>query len=812
VTHLENVFLERYFLEPGGRGPVASVYVADEDLMEIMNVDTVEKADSAFTRYLPRAEQFRDIITGKQTVILGNRLRYVGMLMFLCWIQTSATREPKERSIHQMLTRRFNVSFAGFSFFALNDMWRHLQSVLKRSHGVDLVLQMPKTGDIWVGCTRRISFPTWRDLEVLRSILHQVRPEFVLDPSAVARVKETASAFAAEERTSLDFNYRTFAHALRKGGREYRDTAFWHAWYNVVSKEQSFEHLEISEGDFGEYEMARVSPVGTKRMVTSPDAAAEFLTRGIREAIRKGVVILEAGKDGTLRAVVKGNPRFLLIHTSKLPLNGVRSHFAIDSRWSIASLADAKDAAVNQKPAPQEFGWHDGIRIGTSYLGRAPLTPLVSVPAGRDDPIVAVDGKRLAMEPTKEGYRLPNGVYSGRAEARHGVHSNAVHLIPRAVEFGEQALRFFDGYAHISDDLENFDTAPGCSAPIAEHDGPRQAACASIVTIGEALYARSARGLGFTEAFGIIRRGLPDEGGPHAWEVFRAFTDAGWFDSVINRSFPSRSLVQRRLSYTELADRRILVTGPLTLAVLERLRIAAEAAGVMVDVRDGISEWSLPRLIARTASDSARKDFIVRAKLAAVPPAAPATHIRGDQSGFHGYHVAKKLDMKKGYFEVHAGRTPADGVYRLERTEGRSPPIYVSSVPGLPDESFTSTPLAILADLCRRGRTPFVFDGRTLRGAAVRAALPASWARWLADRALSSPGPVREASGWSYAYPMGRAEASVIGMLVPVHDTSSHGGQRWIETSLSSSSHRGRTIFDSTTRTVRGLPVASGKP
>ncbi len=44
MTNFEAQCIERYFLAPGSKGPIGSVYVADDDLLEIFGVAELEQA------------------------------------------------------------------------------------------------------------------------------------------------------------------------------------------------------------------------------------------------------------------------------------------------------------------------------------------------------------------------------------------------------------------------------------------------------------------------------------------------------------------------------------------------------------------------------------------------------------------------------------------------------------------------------------------------------------------------------------------------------------------------------------------------
>lgn len=811
MTRLEDVFLDRYFLEPGARGPVASVHVDDDDLLVIFNVGSIEEAEEAFKAYLPTPEQFRDAITTPGSIMLGRHPRYLPILIYLCWMQTSATRRDDEQQFHEMLTRRFGASFVGRSFKALNEMWEHLKRLLARDYRVELVLQQPAQFDKWVGMTRRISFPTWRDLSRLNDVRDGLLPTVLLDPRHVARAVDLRSGFDAY--TALDYSYRVFKEALKAGGREYYDTPFWRAWVRVISKTKRLERLEIREGDYGELELFLISPFETRQRISSPEDAVGHLPDGVGRAINKGFLLLEQDLDGSWQAIERGHKGFVLVKKKHLDtINGVKHFLRVNKTWWLAAVTVEGGGPAPLRRAAREFGWHDGVPIGRSfYLGRSPLAPLFSADGNGSDLTVTVAGSRVQVTATVDGFQIPEGVHEGEAVGCQGARSNRVNLLPMAVEHISESVVTLDRSVHISDDLENFDSAPVSSASPIPYDGQRFLPCHNMVTLGEALYARSARSLSFKDTFGLIRRILKTHGGPDDWTVLRAFIDAGWFDTVVNRAYPSRSIVQRQLAAIQVGEQDLLIQGPTPLSVIDRLEAVGRASGVIVEVIGGVSEWSLPRTTARSTDAEALREFTTRANLLDPRQYRAAVPLLGNRDGFNGYYVVRKLDLDKGWFNFDTSAEPVDGVYRLERTSGKSPPIYASAIPGKPMETFTSPPIAILAHHCRRGSVPFKFDGRLLKPTLRRASLPAAWARWAADRSSANPGPAREGETWTYFYPVSPADCRELGKLVPIHGLSRQLRRTWADTSASSASTRGRRIFDPNTRSLKGRVRPSGK-
>ncbi|MCE3590173.1 hypothetical protein LXJ59_26660, partial [Escherichia coli] len=122
---------------------------------------------------------------------------------------------------------------------------------------------------------------------------------------------------------------------------------------------------------------------------------------------------------------------------------------------------------------------------------------------------VEKNGKLIDMVPHEEGLAFRDGIHSGTFIARNLRENREILLVPRANEVGDSRRLSFDFSREISEDEFHHGTAPSLLSTVEEWSGERTPPCDELVTIGEALYELTARGLSFSEAIEIVLRGMP---------------------------------------------------------------------------------------------------------------------------------------------------------------------------------------------------------------------------------------------------------------------------------------------------------------
>ncbi|MGO7981457.1 hypothetical protein ACC691_26485 [Rhizobium johnstonii] len=814
MASFEEECIERYFLAPGNAGPIGSVYVADEDLLEIFGLAELEQARKQFIRSLPHVSILKSRFSGLTSPLPGRNPDYVRILVFLCWIQTTKLRQRGDRDFRQLLSKQLSEDFTGFKMNGLDMMWEHLQQFLQRVHGIELVLPGIIPSISRIGRTLQIAFPTWRDKAALRKLRQYIAPDHLLDPLMIANRISTSRYLLGDTMQSFEYNFERFDSARKRGHREHEATPFWQAWYGVVAEQASIEELEVVESDFGGYELFRVPPVGERVSISTPEEAAKLVPKPLARLISSGMIFLESLGYGRYRAQAKTPSNVILMHVSRFSQCDratIRSSASVNASWVVVSVRGYLGEGAPASPAKREFGWHDGIRVGSSaYLGRSPLSPSIAGPVPEAIK-VEVGGRSVDLLRVGDDMVLSPGVYSGTAIATSLGKSQEILIVARANEIGETRRLAFDLARDIPEDDFHYGTAPSGGTELEIWGGDRVPPCGELVTIGEGLYERTARGLPLSEAVDIVRRGISLlDIHPSEWDILRSFADAGWIEPTFLRHFPARRLLQRELSAHSVDETTIVICGPTPLAVIDRLSVAALAAGGAIETFNGASPWSLPRYVFRAPTGNVCREFLRRAELVEMPKCSPAVPDRADHGDPHGFRVVGKLIREKGFFAAAFDKEMTDGLYRIERPEGRMHFYYRSVVPGKLDQNYVSPSVALLSHHLRLGGDVFEFRDGAVFACAARVKLPSTWARWASNLSVCNPGPSRASGSWRYEYPAGTAAVAAISKLVPVAKQTGLAPS-WREGFVRSASNRDRKIYDNRLRQIRSAARMHGK-
>ncbi|WP_190299963.1 hypothetical protein [Rhizobium phaseoli] len=581
--------LEKFFLEPGSHGPIGSVSVDDDALIEILDAADLREMRDRFVSSITGISRLKSLLAGEYPPLSFMKPDYMRILTFVCWMQTSKVREEQDTDFREMLGRHTGINFLGALMRGLNPMWDHLQAYLANEHGIELALPGLHP-HAQIGRTLRIAFPTLRDKAAFKRLRQIIGQQKLLDPMEVSRGVATHRDMITDTMPSFAYNFRLFDISWRRGGSEYLETTFWKAWYNFVAEYTALEDLLVVRGDFGDHELFRVSPSGERRALRDPEDARRFVPDAIAKAIKSGAVLMEDLGWGRARATSTQASNLILLRRSRLNEcddGAIRSYDDINSRWVLANFRNRENLDIPSQGARRAISWRDGIKIGGAYLGRSPFTPILSLPSGLVAK-VSLAGDEIEMAEVPGGLAFPSGIYAGTATAQADDKVHNTLLVPRAVETPRNRRLMFDRFRDVGEDQFYRGTVPSTDCVLRPWSGERMKTCEEMTNIAEALYARTARGLAFVDALEIVRRGLsPAPSAPREWDILRTFADAGWFDLTLVRNFPARRLLQRPPALRMFDPETLTIEGPTPLAFIERLETVASAAGGTVEMHDG---------------------------------------------------------------------------------------------------------------------------------------------------------------------------------------------------------------------------------
>lgn len=793
MISIEEELLDRFFLGPGSQGPIRSVFVSDEDLLEIFQVHDIDVAKREFIRKLPHPGSLTRILAGDWSPPRQSNGHpdYVRILLFLCWMQVTRLRPRGERNFRHILDGHLGRQYVQLA--GLNALWEHLADFLLSKHGIELSLPnvMPHSQ---IGRTLRIAFPTWRDRALLRKLRIRLDSKDFLKPLVVANRILTAGD-ATSVAPSFQHYFKQWNEARLAGDIDAEHSPFWRAWLAVVSEVSGNDRLELEVSEYGEVQLYSVSPDDRHTPVPDPTSVLHRVSEKLRSAIKRGHIYMEPLGFGRFRSIEQSSGRTLLVTTRAVAdaaPGSILSMRPLANGWSLATFSGEVSKATPQgAPAFVGLRWSSGIHIGGSYLGRTPLTPQLEFSSL---PLVEFNGSPMTLNAEEGKGRLPDGVYAGRVTAVSGSVRKSVTLIANAVEAHPDRIATLNADLETSEDGLLADTWPAGPLQLRPWDGNRAPMATEMTAICEALYARSIRKLAAGMAYEIVSRGLErNPASPPAWDVLRAFVDAGWLDMTVLRNAPAKQFVQCELAVRSLGSTLGLLVGPTPLPVLDRLERAAGASGVKLEQKLSSSPYGLPIYCLQAGGAESMAEFCRRSQLPVITGGKRRGRLAeaAEELSLEGYSCVAFFNSSSGYFDPV--RTPShDGLYRYEHSSGSSRHLYVSRRAGGKDVIISSLSVALLSH--HSDAALFSYSDHLLRPRARRIRLPATWARWLALASGANPGPVNSGGTWSYAYPADPRAVRSLAETIPV--TAAHGGPpKWVIHSVNSDGAERRKIF-----------------
>lgn len=792
MTSIEEELLDRYFLGPGSQGPIRSIFVSDEDLMEIFQVDDLAAARDEFIKRLPQPTSLARILAAdwpppRQA---GGRPDYVRVLLFLCWMQVTKLRLRGERNFREILESNLGRQYVQLT--GINALWRHLADFLKSQHDIELMLPnvLPHPQ---IGQTLRIAFPTWRDRALLRKLRIRLDPKDYLKPLVVANRILTAGD-ATNVAPSFQHYFQQWNASRQAGDVDADDSPFWRAWLAVVSEVSGNDRLELEVSEYGEVQLYAVAPDSRSTLIASPSAALNRVSDKIKSAIRRGYIYMEPRGFGRFRSIEQSIVRTLLVTAdavSDAAPGSILSRRPVSNDWSLVTFSQDLSSASRAPSPTLGLRWSNGIHIGGSYLGRTPLTPVLEYPS---TPHLELDGSPIGFNGDGEVGKLHKGVYAGRLTATSGSASKSVVLVANAIEAHADRIATFNPGLEISEDGLLANTAPAGPMQPKNWPGGRVAMADEMTAISEALYSRSIRKMAAGKAFEIVSRGLePTPGAPSAWDVLRSFVDASWLDMTSLRNVPAKQFLQRQLALLPFGPMRALLVGPTPIAVLERLDRAASASGVKMVPQQSASPYGLPLYSVQAAEDGAVADFCRRSQLLPTNGSnrrATLTEAAEDLS-LEGYSCMASFSTASGYFDPC--HTPGEnGLYRFEHSSGSSRHLYVSYRLGEPAAKFSTLSIALLHH--HSAQPLFSYSDHLVRPSTRRIRLPTAWARWLAVGTGANAGPSLANGTWSYAYPADPRSVQMLARALPM-TVVEEGPPQWAVHALNSGGSKRRKLF-----------------
>lgn len=679
----------------------------------------------------------------------------------------------------------------------------------------------PRLGNVrYLRLTYEIAFPTWRDLSHLRVVLARRQDVATLcsDPFEAARVlcplidwdhgfSEPMRLASAEFRKLYDAK-ATLLHLHR----------FWGALSHVLTGGQPSSvpdasplmviRLGVGVEDAEATVCLRADGNGTDDYMDEKalDGPAAVVIEGASAWLKKRASatrssLVKALDDGAVLLFetsfarwesyddIANHPGRCLLLRKELrkDLAGVgRLMGRLSEQWSLygpidgmakASLLSKLGSTNGASPGLQSgLRVHDGIKVGTAFLGRVDFLPKLSISGNGKVSVTRV------QDDSEVEVRLTRGAERElKLEATETVKGLVLVTLEEAPVKGVDPLVSEKKLAFVPDAVEHARLHPIDAArwsfvdelsvvPVSEIRVSAKAgvpAAADVSTagrmldLGEALYARGAGGWSEADLVACLAK-ITGADGPSVWDVLRALQEVGWLRAAIATTWRVRRWWLRRPKLATVGAKdgiRIVFVGSAPEVLRRRFIATVREAGGSVLSMSGPSEYCLGPLAAEGVESRSLVDEL-RWATANLPGTAsvraPSCWPPTNQEPSRHDPVAV-WSMASGRFEA-SGTNARSSVelVRHRRRAGDRPDLYTvrgGEPTDLPWVSLSRT--AAVLEAYRRARLPmFEVRGPWLVRLTSDGYLPLPLVEAAVLRSGRVPGPYLDGRRWTYAYPV----------------------------------------------------------
>lgn len=695
----------------------------------------------------------------------------------------------------------------------VNQLWEALASWADRRRALGEPIRrvaLPGYGNATlIGRALAIAFPSWRDRQILTDILERLPTGLRRSPRHLVE-ELSRPQYDGRVSANLSWAFKEFARDLRQGRADIADHRFWRLVEsveqrleaNVAGRAKSRWRIDATftgpEQDEVLIEVSTRGPRGSAGASLWSGSFREFVTLGAArlpaEIVRlrdAGILVLGEAAGAVWRLDDLGPPPsalsvVLLRKPGPVPTSAFGAEWAaIGAGWRASAVLDA--AAVQgvlqayglASAEPDRLvavGLEDGVATRRGgWLGRTPFLPRVIAPEGARLDLSRLvgsgDGLRLAPDGRLAADRSVEGRWRLTAEAGGVAAEQIFHLETDAAEklIWPEVGPEFETEAELS--LSG-------AEPLAVRNRTASGAgqTEAMADLMEAVYARGSSPWGEAEFVGLVDRIVGRRG--MAWDIMRAFTEAGWTEVHTSRGWRGRKWRLLPPSLVGLSPQKALVEGALSAAGQRRLADAVSRSGGNMRI-DAELPWSPGVVVVEEVDVGALAvamewplELAERPMFVAAPncwPREPRTTTGRELVGVWSFDECR-------FVRSSIASTPV----RLERwVRERGDDRDVYRVDGRAGEWMSTSRTAAILEAHRRLNRPLFgwSDGRLSR-AGQGGHLPLSVARTLRRSNLRPSGPVvRQDGAAGYVYAADSSDAvwlrERLGAAVHAHEPTS---------------------------------------
>lgn len=630
-------------------------------------------------------------------------------------------------------------------------------------------LILPDAPRSWthIGYTRYLSFPTKRDISLLRKLIEK-KPRAAEDALTLVPLLDqviNSSSVSFGMRVAFD----DFRKALRAGGASV-DHRFWRLVMRARALTGHAEaplatlRMEFDEDGGRRY---RLTVVGSQRAWLSTDIGRLLglqqlhTSPNLGPAARRGILFFRssglASWNASAEPPVGGGPFHVAIANHRLgPTSGLPASLKNSGTWHVTSQPIAGGALddilkrlglLTSRMTVRTIALVEGVHVGRAWLGQPRYLPVVDgaegvinvadVRGGVSN-LTCVNGALVASAPIAGDFTICDGAgrWSRRASfvALAHVHEEldgAAYALPKQEEWRTGGGR----------------TAPGCASEPTWDESPY-----AYQDMVEAIYASARSGIAERDLVEIVGRAAHGR----TWEMVRTLQEGTFLDARLLERWRGRRFTLGRPTLTDIAVNgkpSVLVSGALPFRLESDFRETVALHNGSAFRRLTTGSLAPPLLWATGVSSAQLAGALgwATGQRPPLPVGAAASGLIETSLRGEAYLVASNWDWTAGRFRVGSVSSGAVSLVRLKHPEARDHDIY--RVIGARARSFTSRHAAILDAHHQAGRPLFRLDVGQLIRLSAEGALPLEIAKALRLRNLLNGGATGD--GWGYPVPRG---------------------------------------------------------
>ncbi|MEM8776960.1 MAG: hypothetical protein AAGF53_18165 [Pseudomonadota bacterium] len=728
-----------------------------EDLVKLIN-EELDQGDGPKRHHIKWYLDGPNYGTDIQTVCFA--------ILMVCLAQWHLDESDHSHNIRDKLLALFDVTS---SLIGLPALWSKLGEQLK-TDGVELVLPTVPRSRRLVGTHQALVFPLYVHRRSMRAVIQRIPEEHRSDTRLSISLQNIDVVSGAMRKHFID--WKNLASEMDPDAYQ---TPFW------LTVEEERLHLATrsrlavrTTDDFPpSLALFEEFPSGEHKQRDDP---TEFTSpsKAVSKAWRtRSIGLTDQGFGNWVECTADQHPdKWLKQQTTDISQEELSSPEAIlpvgSGSWHLAEPVEKRKAANLYSERIGAVERKEGIRVGRRVLHRYPFVPWYRS-RHSNGLIFYLDGGELEKETDTDGYQRPvvssiDGATDLKIVGGGKTPCLKVAAAGQAQRHPLRRFREFRVGEAQHDDGALRETLPIVKGPLPSAPEPTARTTDElIVSLGEALYARSVRGIGVGEAFELVKRISPNR--PDVcWALLRSFVNSGWFDPVWRHGTCAQALLPRSTRFIERGG-QLLLDGLLCEDLLKGISATAERLGGRFLIFDSKKTLAPPCYVVDSMQQEKRDSLF---KETGVPL---YTEKYVEPPSISSLADDPDLSLYKPMFTQF-------GVGRLERKDSKGPPRWSARLDGYSDIHVSKT-TAQLHSAVATGSKIFSWKDGLLWTAGPGRFLPAAWSRWLRLRTLQCGGVYTEANGGMerYVYPCDKAAAEAIAAVCPVvgvSDASTH--------------------------------------